>query len=124
MATWQQQNPGKCARCSVKLASYDSTLPPVCDRCSAVGGEGTAGDYGFLETDSDMLEAELSDGEASVTVSREPGSTTWRAEVSYYDPDADDPDDPVDVVDAGSFEAADVAEAKTKAESLLDKFFA
>lgn len=34
MTTWQQSNPGTCARCSAKLASYDPTLPPVCDRCA------------------------------------------------------------------------------------------
>jgi hypothetical protein len=35
-STWQQKNPGQCARCSVKLASYDPTLPPICDRCIQV----------------------------------------------------------------------------------------
>jgi hypothetical protein len=38
MTIWQQQNPGKCARCSVRLASYDPTLPPVCDRCTEKTG--------------------------------------------------------------------------------------
>jgi hypothetical protein len=33
MATWQQLNPGKCARCSVRLSGYDPVAPPVCADC-------------------------------------------------------------------------------------------
>jgi hypothetical protein len=33
MVTWQQKNPAICARCSVRLSSYDPHLPPVCEGC-------------------------------------------------------------------------------------------
>jgi hypothetical protein len=34
---WQQRNPGRCARCSVRLSGYRASLPPVCSRCVLAG---------------------------------------------------------------------------------------
>jgi hypothetical protein len=32
--TWQQENPGTCARCGSKLSSYTPEQPPLCYRCA------------------------------------------------------------------------------------------
>jgi hypothetical protein len=44
MATWQQKNPGRCARCSMRLASYNPAVAPICDRCERISSSSkTAG---------------------------------------------------------------------------------
>jgi hypothetical protein len=35
---WQQANPAKCARCSVRLSGYSPGLPPICTGCVKLAG--------------------------------------------------------------------------------------